>query len=515
MKTAISYIRFSTKTQILGDSARRQLEEFHRWCKANDLQPDLSASFADEGLSAFKGAHLKKNGTLGVFRDAVIAGKFPNHVLVAENLDRISRQGPKIARKLIEQIVDNGVDIHIITGNLKLTPGWENDTPRSVVVDVLLKQAWDYSQNLQRREKAVWGAKQAAATNGSTLTSRIPAWLVTPKVVKGVGGPIIAHADRAVTVKRIFHLASEGFGCKNIVKALNAEKRPCFGLSAKWTPEYVRCILANRAVLGEFQRHTIDGNGVRIPLGEVIQDYYPRIITPTEWKAARINVDAKNRNLNKNGKPAGGRQTVNSLLSPLVFDANNGLPMRYHKKPDEKPFMVTAWKDGVKGHRIDCVRLETAFLSLLEDLDWKSVAGRSELPEVKEQQAKLDIVLTELHKMERVVAKFEALVNDPDLDTKFVLGKLQEATEKVATLSAQRDSLESSIKSSRASVEALYSPEELLNAIRSGNPELRSKLKAEIAKRVRRISIEFRDRTPIRATIELVNGFCDFILFQP
>jgi hypothetical protein len=44
---------------------------------------------------------------------------------------------------------------------------------------------------------------------------------------------------------------------------------------------------------------------------------------------------------------------------------------------------------------------------------------------------------------------------------------------------------------------------------------LRSKLKAEIAKRVRRISIEFRDRTPIRATIELVNGFCDFILFQP
>jgi hypothetical protein len=254
---------------------------------------------------------------LGIFRDSVKAGKFPNHVLVAENLDRISRQGPKIARKLIAEIVDNGVDIHIITGDLKLTPGWENDTPRSVVVDVLLKQAWDYSQNLQKRERAVWGTKQANALNGSTMTSRIPAWLHTPKVVKGVGGAITVRAERAVTVKPIFNLAGEGLGCKNIVKALNAEKHAAFGSSAKWTPEYVRCILANRAALGEFQRHTETEEG-RKPLGEVIEGYYPRVVSQTEWEAARINVDAKNRNLNKNGKPAGGKQTVNSLLSPLV-----------------------------------------------------------------------------------------------------------------------------------------------------------------------------------------------------
>jgi hypothetical protein len=35
--------------------------------------------------------------------------------------------------------------------------------------------------------------------------------------------------------------------------------------------------------------------------------------------------------------------------------------------------------------------------------------------------------LAELYTMQRVEAKFEALVNDPDLDTKFVLGKLHEA----------------------------------------------------------------------------------------
>jgi hypothetical protein len=191
--------------------------------------------------------------------------------------------------------------------------------------------------------------------------------------------------------------------------------------------------------------------------------------------------------------------------------------MRFHQKKGEKEktWLVTAWKDGVKAHRIDYKRLETDFLSFLSELDWKDVAGQTDPPEVKEAQTKLDGVLAELYKMERVVAKFEALVNDPELDTKFVLGKLQEATAKVATLTAQRDSLSSDIKSSRATVEALYRPEELLAVIQSGqNPELRLKLKSEIAKRVARIDIEFQDRKPHMATITLINGWRDFILFQ-
>jgi hypothetical protein len=59
-----------------------------------------------------------------------------------------------------------------------------------------------------------------------------------------------------------------------------------------------------------------------------------------------------------------------------------------------------------------------------------------------------------------------------------------------------------------------YSPEQLLAAVLSGDSQLRLKLRSEISKRVVRINLEFDDETPVRALIERVNGFTDFIVFQ-
>jgi hypothetical protein len=442
-----------------------------------------------------------------------------NNVLVAENLDRISRQGPKIARKLIEQIVDNGVDIHIVTGNLKLTPGWENDTPRSVVVDVLLKQAWDYSQNLSRREKAAWGNKKEKGTNGKAITSLVPNWLRATK-----GEPVTVIPERAATVKRIFELAGLGLGRKRIIRNLIAEKRDAFG-GAGWVESYVGKILNNRAVLGEYQpcRNTEDG-GREID-GEPIPGFFPQIVSQTEWDTARAAVDSKNRN-----HKGAGRKTaaVDNLFSPLVRDASNrGRIMSFHRNEANSTFLITVWNAEAKSNRISYPAFEKSFLGFLEDLDWKSVAGQSELPEVKINQAKLDTVKAELYKMERVAAKFDALSNDPDLDTKFVLGKLQEANQKIARMSLEREALDSDIKSAKAAAEALYRPEELLKAILGGDPSLRLRLKSEIAKRVSRIDLTFNatvltsgevNVTPgigkTVARISFINGAFRWIFFQ-
>jgi hypothetical protein len=59
-----------------------------------------------------------------------------------------------------------------------------------------------------------------------------------------------------------------------------------------------------------------------------------------------------------------------------------------------------------------------------------------------------------------------------------------------------------------------YSPKELLAAIRFGNLNLHLALKSHVAKRVRRIDIQFDDETPEKAVITLANGFRDFILFS-
>src|SRR5262249_56251451 len=57
---------------------------------------------------------------------------------------------------------------------------------------------------------------------------------------------------------------------------LNEAAIPGFG-SGAWHESSLNKILGNRAVLGEFQPHrTIDGT--RVPDGEPIKDYFPRVI---------------------------------------------------------------------------------------------------------------------------------------------------------------------------------------------------------------------------------------------
>jgi DNA invertase Pin-like site-specific DNA recombinase len=52
---------------------------------------------------------------LGRFLAAIQSGVISEgSILIVENLDRVSRQGPKIARKLFEKIVDEGVAVHIV-----------------------------------------------------------------------------------------------------------------------------------------------------------------------------------------------------------------------------------------------------------------------------------------------------------------------------------------------------------------------------------------------------------------
>ena len=74
------------------------------------------------------------------------------------------------------------------------------------------------------------------------------------------------------------------------------------------------------------------GNGCR--RGSRCRKYYPAIVTPSEWNAAREAVKAKTRFVRKDGKAGyrGGRTTINSLFSPLVFDASNEVIMVYHCK---------------------------------------------------------------------------------------------------------------------------------------------------------------------------------------
>ncbi|MEH4959775.1 recombinase family protein, partial [Enterobacter roggenkampii] len=61
MPKAISYIRFSTKIQSVGDSTKRQSKYINDWLKRNpDYWLDESLRFQDLGISGFSGANAKE-----------------------------------------------------------------------------------------------------------------------------------------------------------------------------------------------------------------------------------------------------------------------------------------------------------------------------------------------------------------------------------------------------------------------------------------------------------------------
>jgi hypothetical protein len=71
------------------------------------------------------------------------------------------------------------------------------------------------------------------------------------------------------------------------------------------------------------------------------------------------------------------------------------------------------------------------------------------------------------------------------------INSLDEAQAKLVDTISRMEKLAPEVAASRSKAQAIYSPEDLLNAIRSGDPKLRLKLKAEIAKRILRIEINW------------------------
>tara|TARA_B100001057_G_scaffold233544_1_gene233786 strand:- start:381 stop:761 length:381 start_codon:yes stop_codon:yes gene_type:complete len=112
MGKVYSYTRFSTPEQAAGDSYRRQTEAARKWAEARGLVLDDRLSFADEGVSAYRGTNTDTDRGLGAFLYACQQGIVePDSYLLVESLDRISRMSPRRAQRLLDDIVDSGVTI--------------------------------------------------------------------------------------------------------------------------------------------------------------------------------------------------------------------------------------------------------------------------------------------------------------------------------------------------------------------------------------------------------------------
>jgi hypothetical protein len=377
------------------------------------------------------------------------------------------------------------------------------DDLMTVIMSVFSSHAaQQYSKTLSERLTKAWKVKKdAAKVSGTPYGNSLPVWLTTEGQVK-VGkrivdyGKIVEVPDKVAMVQEIFRLAAQGVGSKNIVHRLNERV-----LSRSW----VIRTLNNRAVLGEFQ-----------PKGrEVIQGYYPQIISQSEFDAARAQIKTKIRH----GKYTGGNRK-NSLLATnlferLLFDITTE-PIRTMQFQESRGlyYVMCAFdKGGRHSNRIRYDKLEKALLGFLETVEWLAIAGESESDAFKGAMAALEAKLRLRDAVSReIAANTEAMVGEDVETRKYFMRQIAKDEAALATLTGDIDLLQATVAEAQAKSAGLSETktfQELLTQLRS-NPALRLPARAAIAKKVARIELVFMpDRQGVVAFLQYTNGAPD------
>lgn len=309
-----SYIRFSRPEQALGDSERRQLEEAKAWAERNGYVLDCSLRLTDRGYSAFHGHHRRK-GALGKFLDLVKSGQIAKgSIIVIENIDRLTREGMTDALKtIIYELIGNGITIQTLRP-LATYDQRAVDGPEIYELIGQIRRAYEDSKRKSDLGQANWKQKRKLAIEQKQLLTRqIPRWLEVKQDGKRVAIPAAKK-----TIQLIFELKLEGFGTRTIEAKLNkiAQWVPPKNSKRKsegWRASYIKKILCDRSVIGEYQPHQVQGGrgGRRVPIGEPIAEYFPPVVDPELFYAVQERLK---ENRGKGGRTGKARNLFVTLV---------------------------------------------------------------------------------------------------------------------------------------------------------------------------------------------------------
>ncbi len=295
MKKTYLYARFSSARQAEGTSIDRQIELAEDYAKRRGL--DIEDKSIDAGVSAFRSRN-RNQGALGNFLQMVDNGQIatPCNLLV-ESLDRISRDKATNAQTAFLEILNRGITIITIADDKVYST--DMDSMQMMTAVMVLGRANDESAMKSIRTSTAWEKARLKAADSASpaFNARVPDWLRVKD--KGVLEPVPEHAE---TINRIFMLSAGGEGIERIAKQLNADGCTTFK-GAQWRSSGISKLLRNRAVIGEFQFHQRNEDGDRVPVGEVIQNYYPQVVERTLFLQVQEGMD--NRNKRGSGNRAG------------------------------------------------------------------------------------------------------------------------------------------------------------------------------------------------------------------
>lgn len=320
----ISYLRWSSGVQKLGDSERRQMKIASKWLKKNDYEVNEDYILKDDGKSAFYSENFSDNGALGKFCNEVKSGKIPKGtVLIIEDFSRFSRAKVRLAQQRFLELINNGIRIYIAKDDTEYNED-NYDMVNMFVSLAKMTAAREESERKSHHLSEFWdGARQKANENTESdkypvlLPSNAPDWL--KKVKKEDGQKYFEPVEERISViKRIFELADIGgedglgLGSTVIVRVLESEGVKPFkgerGNTAKtFNDSYVLRLLKDQRILGYLQPflNPVDentGKRKRIAVGEPIANYFPPIINQELFD--RVNLKIQQRKVYQGGKVA-------------------------------------------------------------------------------------------------------------------------------------------------------------------------------------------------------------------
>jgi DNA invertase Pin-like site-specific DNA recombinase len=273
----------------------------------------------DEGFSAFSGQHRTK-GALGRFLEHVEQGRVPSgSVLIVESLDRLSREQVLDAFDLFRDIIRNRIKIVTLADNMEYTEETLNSHVGQLMISLtIMSRAHEESLTKSKRLSSAWAGKRENI-HEKKLTRTCPAWLE----LNEDRTEFRKMSDRCRIIKRIFEMKLSGKGATLITKELNKDKK-AWKPKNGWRESYVRKIFINRAVIGEFQPHRfVDGK--RIPDGEPILDYFPRVVSDELFYGVQ-------EQLRRNKYFRGRHGKINNLFGGLAKCGYCGAPMQFIDK---------------------------------------------------------------------------------------------------------------------------------------------------------------------------------------
>lgn len=332
----ISYIRWSTGGQKLGDSERRQVEAASEWLRENGYDPDPNEVLEDSGLSGYHSENFGENGALGKFILRVKNGQYPEGtVLVIEDFSRFSRSQVRLAQQRFLELINNGIRVVIVKDRKEYNS--ENYQFADMIVSLAnMQAAHEESDRKSNHLKKFWkGRRQEALKHANEektmypvlLPSNSPDWL--RKITINGQKYFEVIEERRDVIERIFWLADKGgndglgLGSTRIVRVLEQEGvKPFKGekqnMAKSFNDSYILRLLNDRRVLGELQpyKNPINeetGKRFRIKDGDPIPNYFPPIIEEQLYDRVR-----EKREQRKNYRQGKVSSTFRNLFTNLV-----------------------------------------------------------------------------------------------------------------------------------------------------------------------------------------------------